>query len=244
MAYEGIGKMGKVMMTTLMKKQVHGLTYVGIQVYSLYGSRKAPTRQQVERLDVFIYDIQDVGVRYYTYIWTLTYTIEVLAPMGIKVVVMDRPNPLGRTVEGCPLAFDAGLVGRLLPGQQLSIPLRYGLTIGELVSYLKPYLPAFTYEVIKMQPMYEMEETDWVMTSPNMPSLGSVHVYGGMGLMEGTSISEGRGTTKPFQITGYPGVEGKKVREALLPNIQGASIREVYFIPTFSKHQGEVCGGV
>lgn len=101
-----------------------------IMVYSLYGSRKAPLPRQLDGVDVLLYDIQDVGARYYTYMWTLTYTIEVLASLNKSLVIFDRPNPLGRKVEGCPLMMDTGLVGRLLPNQPYSIPIRYGLTIG------------------------------------------------------------------------------------------------------------------
>ena len=126
-------------------------------------------------------------------------------------MIFDRPNPLGRKVEGCPLTFDADLVGRLLPGQTISIPLRYGLTIGQLITYLTPFLPSFKFEVIKMLTHYEINEEQWVMSSPNMPTLATVHVYAGMALLEGTTISEGRGTTKPFQLSGHPGINAKKL---------------------------------
>lgn len=110
-------------------------------------------------MDILIYDIQDVGARYYTFMWTLTYTLEVLAQLNKKLLIFDRPNPLGRKVEGCPLTMDTGLVGRLLPGQQYSIPIRYGLTVGEFIGYLAPYLPKVNYEVIKMgKKMYEITD--------------------------------------------------------------------------------------
>jgi uncharacterized protein YbbC (DUF1343 family) len=102
----------------------------GIQVYSLYGVRRAPTDAQLKGIDILIYDIQDVGVRYYTYIWTLTYAIESCARNNVSVVIFDRPNPIGRKIEGCPLKMEAGLIGRLLPGQSFTIPQRYGLTVG------------------------------------------------------------------------------------------------------------------
>ena len=131
----------------------------GVRVYSLYGQRKAPTTQQLIGVDLFIYDIQDVGARYYTYMWTLTYTIEVLATKGIMLVVFDRPNPLGRKIEGCPLTYDTGLVGRLLPGQSYSLPIRYGLTVGEFVSYVGRFLPKFSYKLVSMgSKIYEIKD--------------------------------------------------------------------------------------
>lgn len=120
-------------------------------MYSLYGVRKAPTTTQLSGVDLLLYDIQDVGCRFYTFIWTLTYTVEVMSTTNTELVVFDRPNPLGRKVEGCPLNFDVGLVGRLLPGQTFTIPQRYGLTIGEFISFVKPYLPPFKLTVITMR---------------------------------------------------------------------------------------------
>jgi uncharacterized protein YbbC (DUF1343 family) len=125
-----------------------------LPVYSIYGVRRAPTDQQLADLDVLIYDIQDVGARYYTYIWALTYSIEACAKNNVSVVIFDRPNPLGRKIEGCPLRIDTGTIGRLLPGQPYSVPQRYGLTIGELITYLRPYLPSFKLTVIKMSSWY------------------------------------------------------------------------------------------
>jgi len=182
-----------------------------IQVYSLYGVRKAPTDAQIKNLDALIYDIQDVGARYYTFIWTLTYTIEVCAKNDVEVIVFDRPNPLGRAVEGCPLKIDAGLVGRLLPNQAFSIPQRYGLTVGELMLFLRPYLPWFKLTVIQMSQWYELSEYEWVLSSPNVPTLDTVFMYSGMGIIEATSVSNGRGTTKPFQITGNPKVNAEDI---------------------------------
>lgn len=109
-------------------------------------------------MDFLIYDIQDVGARYYTYIWTLTYVIEVCASNNVEVVIFDRPNPIGRKVEGCPLKMEAGLIGRLLPGQSFTIPQRYGLTVGELISYLRVYLPFFKLTIIKMAKLYKIQD--------------------------------------------------------------------------------------
>ena len=178
----------------------------GIQVYSLYGVRKAPTNAQLKDVDVLVYDIQDVGARYYTFMWTLTYTIEACAANDVEVAVFDRPNPIGRNVEGCPLEFDIGLTGRLLPGQSFTIPQRYGLTVAEFVLYLRPYLPSFKLTIIKMMKLYRMQGHYWVPSSPNIPTLTTTYAYAGLGMIESTSVSEGRGTTKPFLITGNPSV--------------------------------------
>jgi uncharacterized protein YbbC (DUF1343 family) len=162
-------------------------------------------------VDIFIYDIQDVGARYYTYIWTLTYSIEACAKKNIEVVIFDRPNPIGRKVEGCPLKMDAGLIGRLLPGQTFTIPQRYGLTVGELINYLRAWLPFFKLTIIKMAEWYFIQDNEWVLSSPNIPTLDIVFIYSGLGLLEDTSVSAGRGTTKPFQITGNPNVNARDV---------------------------------
>lgn len=167
-------------------------------MYSLYGVRKAPTDFQLKGVDILIYDIQDVGARFYTYIWTLTYTIEAIAKNNVELVIFDRPNPLGRKLEGCPLRLEAGLIGRLLPGQTFSIPQRYGLTIGELIGWLRIWLPFFKMTVIRMSKVYTIKESEWVLSSPNMPTLATALVYPGMGIFEGTTLSEGRGSTKPF----------------------------------------------
>lgn len=124
----------------------------------------------------------------------------------MEVVIFDRPNPIGRKVEGCPLKMDAGLIGRLLPGQTFSVPQRYGLTVGELIGYLKVWLPFFKLTVIKMSQWYYIKDNEWVLSSPNIPTLDIVYIYSGLGLLEDTSISEGRGTTKPFQMMGNPNV--------------------------------------
>lgn len=180
-------------------------------MYSLYGVRRAPTDTQLQGVDYFIYDIQDVGARYYTYIWSLTYAIEACARNNVEVVIFDRPNPIGRKVEGCPLKMDGGLIGRLLPGQRFTLPQRYGLTVGEFIIYLKIYLPAFKLTVIKMSQWYTIKDNEWVMSSPNIPTLDIVYIYSGLGLLEDTSVSEGRGTTKPFQMTGNPNVNARDI---------------------------------
>jgi uncharacterized protein YbbC (DUF1343 family) len=175
----------------------------GLPVYSLYGKRLAPTNGQLATIDAIVYDIQDVGSRYYTYIWTLTYTMQALIQYNKTLYVFDRPNPLGSKIEGCVLSIDTGSIGRLLPGQKYSIPVRYGLTAGEFVKYVVRFMGNLTYNIVEMIG-YDPDSIDiingsrWVMSSPNMPTLSTVIVYPGMGIFEGTSISEGRGTTRPF----------------------------------------------
>jgi len=168
---------------------------------------------------MLIYDIQDVGARYYTYIWTLTYTIESCAKNNVEVVIFDRPNPIGRKIEGCPLRIDAGLIGRLLPGQTFGIPQRYGLTVGELIIFLRVYLPFFKLTVIKMSKWYQIKDNEWVLSSPNIPTLDTTYIYAGMGLFEGTTASEGRGTTKPFQLTGNIHVNASQIRNYFKTNV-------------------------
>lgn len=163
----------------------------------------APTADQLSTFDVLVYDIQDVGSRYYTYIWTLTYTMEALVKQNKSLLVFDRPNPLGSKAEGCVLSMDAGSIGRLLPGQKYSIPVRYGLTAGEFVRYVVRFIGNLNYTIVKMvgydpQSMDTISEGSWIPSSPNMPTLQTALVYPGMGIFEGTSISEGRGTTRPF----------------------------------------------
>jgi beta-N-acetylhexosaminidase len=170
-------------------------------------------------VDIFIYDIQDVGARYYTYIWTLTYSIEACAKKSIEVVIFDRPNPIGRKVEGCPLKMEAGLIGRLLPGQTFTIPQRYGLTVGELINYLQVWLPFFKLTIIKMTEWYFIQDNEWVLSSPNVPTLDIVYIYSGLGLLEDTSVSAGRGTTKPFQMTGNPNVNARDVLTYFQDNV-------------------------
>ena len=128
-------------------------------------------------------------------------------------------------MEGCPLKIDAGLVGRLLPNQIFSIPQRYGLTVGEFILFLRPFLPFFKLFVIKMSQWYELSEYEWVLSSPNVPTLDTVFMYAGMGIIEATSVSNGRGTTKPFQITGNPNVNADDIREYFKAHVPMSPLR-------------------
>lgn len=224
-----------------------------IPVFSLYGQRPAPSREALEGVDMLIFDIQDVGARFYTYDWTMTHAMEAAARKGIPFVVFDRPNPIGgHRVEGAPNTFDCGLIGRLPSGQPFGVATRHGLTIGELALYVNgEWLEnSATLHVIKMRgwrrSMY-FDDTGrlWVPPSPNMPSLDTALVYPGMCVFEGTNLSEGRGTTRPFETMGAPFIQPMKLAEELEKHhVPGVIFRPVYFTPVFSKWQGQMCGGI
>ncbi len=225
----------------------------GLPVYSLYGKNLAPTEAQLQNIDVLVFDIQDVGVRFYTYEWTMTYAMEAAAKNGKKFVVFDRPNPIGgEKVEGAPNTIDCGLVGRLFPGASFGVATRHGLTIGELAllvngEWLNPKadlqvipIPNYTRNMF-----FEDTKRPWVLPSPNMPTVDTAMVYPGMCIFEGTNISEGRGTTKPFEIIGAPFINGIELARALNAlELPGVRFRPAYFQPTFSKYSGELCGGI
>jgi uncharacterized protein YbbC (DUF1343 family) len=225
----------------------------GVPMHSLYGSDEAslwPKPEHVAGLDAVVYDIQDVGSRYYTYVWTLLHVMQVAAPLGVEVIVLDRPNPIGGIeVEG----------GAITPGcfsfvGRASIPNRHGLTAGELARYVNHSLGVGAQvTVVEMRgwrrEMY-FDETGlpWVQPSPNMPTLDTALVYPGMCLVEGTELSEGRGTTRPFENVGAPFIsykEAEDVAQALArEDLPGVAFRPLVFQPTFHKFGGKRCGGV
>jgi uncharacterized protein YbbC (DUF1343 family) len=224
-----------------------------VPVYSIYGKSKGPSDEQLKGTDVLIFDIQDVGVRFYTFAWSMTYAMEAAARNGIKFIVFDRPNPIGcTTVEGAPNTTDSGLVGRIWPGQKKGVPTRYGLTIGELATLCnEEWLnPKADLKVIKI-PAYRrgmsFEDTGrpWVIPSPNMPTLDTAMVYPGMCVFEGSNLNEGRGTTKPFEQIGAPFIDGtqlaRKLNDLELP---GVRFRAVYYTPMSGRYSKEMCGGV
>jgi len=225
----------------------------GVPVYSLYGSRYRPTPEQLENVDVLVFDIQDVGVRFYTYVWTMTHAMEAAADSGVAFIVFDRPNPIGaHKVEGAPIPFNAGLVGRVWPGQPFGVPTRHGLTPGELARLVNGAWmdPQVTLEVIPI-PGYKREQSfeslgwPWVLPSPNMPTIDTATVYPGMCIFEGSNLSEGRGTTRPFEMIGAPFIDGvtlaARLNELELP---GCRFRPAYFQPSFDNWAGQFCGGV
>ena len=218
----------------------------GLPVYSLYGDERRPGPSMLDDLDVLIIDLQDVGSRYYTFIWTMELCMQACREAGKSIVVLDRPNPIGGTItEGPVLDMDfASFVGLR------ALPVRHGMTIGELGLYLRGrFYPDLDYHVVPMQGWSRgmwFDETGlpWVPPSPNMPTLETASVYPGMCLLEGTELSEGRGTTRPFEVFGAPFIEPEKlVKELELFKLPGVIFRHLYFQPTFQKHASTLCGG-
>ena len=217
-----------------------------IPVHSLYGEHREPTAEMLQKLDVLLVDLQDVGTRYYTFIWTLYLCLRACGEHGVHVVVLDRPNPLnGLTTEG-PL-LDPSY--RSFVGMH-PIPIRHGRTIGELARQFRE--EAFPDVELTVLPMKNWERTmwfddtglPWVMPSPNMPTLDTATVYPGMCLLEGTNISEGRGTTRPFELFGAPFIDAEALCAALnAADLPGVFFREGYFQPAFQKFGGELCRG-
>ena len=224
---------------------------LNVPIFSLYGQSIRPTREQLEGIDLLIYDMQDVGARYYTYISTMLYGMEAASDCGIAFIVADRPNPIGgNTTEGPVLESGSeSFVGIH------KIPMRYGLTIGELAMLLKAErVPSCQLKVAWMQGYkremwFDDTGLQWVPPSPNMPTLTTAVLYPGLCLFEGTNMSEGRGTTKPFEYIGAPWCDGERWA-ALLNNCQlpGVRFRPVVFTPApvaeTTKHAKQTCGGV
>ena len=218
-----------------------------VPVYSLYSETRVPTPEMMAGLDVLVIDLQDVGTRIYTYIYTMAYCLTAAKRDGVKVVVCDRPNPIGGTqVEGPMLekGFES-FVGLY------AIPMRHGMTIGELARLFNDHFGiGADLEVITMsgwtRGMYHDDaRAPWVMPSPNMPTLDTAIVYPGTVLFEGTNVSEGRGTTRPFELIGAPWVVDERFAEALnARDLPGVHFRPALFEPTFHKHAATSCGGV
>jgi uncharacterized protein YbbC (DUF1343 family) len=218
----------------------------GLPVYSLYGETRKPLPGMLENLDALVIDLQDVGARYYTFIWTMSLVMEACREQKKAVVVLDRPNPInGEQTEG-PLLNPAyaSFVGLH------KLPVRHGMTVGEIAIYLKDnFYPDLELHIVHMHGWMRrmwFDETGipWVLPSPNMPTLETATVYPGMCLLEATNLSEGRGTTRPFEIFGAPFVRAeeliKRVKELKIP---GAVLRPIHFQPTFQKHSGKICSG-
>jgi uncharacterized protein YbbC (DUF1343 family) len=219
----------------------------GMKVASLYGARREPTAAMVRGLDTVVVDLQDVGSRYYTFVWTMALVMRACARAGVEVIVLDRPNPLGgAVVEGnVPDPAFASFVG-LYP-----LPARHGLTIGEVARYLaREHALGGRLTVVPMQGwrrgmLWEDTDVPWVAPSPNMPTPDTARVYPGGCLIEGTNLSEGRGTTRPFEWVGAPYLDAHAYAERLeAARLPGVSFRPVRFLPTFHKWAGRPCGGV
>jgi uncharacterized protein YbbC (DUF1343 family) len=220
----------------------------GLPVYSLYGNTKKPTDDMLANVDCLVYDIQDVGARFYTYISTMKYAMQTAAEKGMPFVVLDRPNPLGGdVVQGAVLeAGFESFVGIT------HVPQRYGLTCGEIAQFMNAEDSInCDLKVVKMsgwsRGMYYEDTglTCWVLPSPNMPTVDTAEVYPGMCAFEGTNLSEGRGTTKPFELVGAPWVDGQALADKMnSAGLAGAHFRATSFTPTASKFSGQACNGV
>lgn len=225
----------------------------GIPVFSLYGEVRRPTDAMMGTFDVLLVDLQDLGCRIYTFITTLRYVLEAAAAHGKAVWVLDRPNPAGRPVEG--LTLRAGWESFVGAG---AMPMRHGLTMGELGHWFIATLGLdVDYQVIPMtgwQPDaapghgWPLGERSWVNPSPNAPNLSMARAYAGTVMLEGTTLSEGRGTTRPLEVFGAPDLDAAALlrdMHALAPQwLQGCRLRECWFEPTFHKHAGTQCHGV
>lgn len=217
-----------------------------VPVYSLYSDTREPTRDMLADVDVLVIDLQDIGARIYTYIYTMANCLRACARHGVEVIVCDRPNPIGgTTVEGPILAegFES-FVG------QFPIPMRHGMTIGELARLFNDHFRiGAAVDVMRMSGWSRDQYADeaqapWVMPSPNMPTLDTAIVYPGTVLFEGTMASEGRGTTRPFELIGAPWVQAERMAAALnAQHLPGVHVRPAVFEPTFQKHARVSCGG-
>ena len=225
----------------------------GFPVFSLYGETRRPTGQAMGTFDVLLVDMQDLGCRIYTFITTLLYVLEAAAEHGKEVWVLDRPNPAGRPVEGLTL----------LPGWESFVgagpmPMRHGLTLGELGKwFIDHYKLDVEYRVVEMEDYdpaagpgfgWPLGERAWINPSPNAPNLSMARAYAGTVMLEGTTLSEGRGTTRPLELFGAPDIDARKVIDtmrALAPQwLHGCRLRDVWFQPTFHKHVGVLNNGV
>ncbi|WP_188206806.1 exo-beta-N-acetylmuramidase NamZ family protein [Alkalibacillus aidingensis] len=219
----------------------------GLPVYSLYGETRKPTPDMLEDIEVLLFDIQDVGTRFYTYIYTMAFAMEAAEENDIPFIVLDRPNPIsGSKVEGPVLEDDySSFVG------EYEIPLRHGMTVGELAQlFNEEFEIGADLTIVEMNNWerdmyYDDTELEFVLPSPNMPSLDTAIVYPGAALIEGTNVSEGRGTVKPFELIGAPFVDSDELATELNNlELPGVTFRSASFTPTFSKHVGELSHGI
>ena len=225
----------------------------GIPVFSLYGDVRRPTEQMMTSFDVALFDLQDLGCRIYTFVTTLLYMLEAAAEHGKSVWVLDRPNPAGRPVEGLTLR----------PGWESFVgagpmPMRHGITLGEMGRWFIDHFKLdVDYHVIEMEgwdphasPGYgwPLGQRDWVNPSPNAPNLSMARAYAGTVMVEGATLSEGRGTTRPLELFGAPDIDARaviaKMYELAPQWLEGCRLRDIWFEPTFHKHAGQLCNGV
>jgi uncharacterized protein YbbC (DUF1343 family) len=217
-----------------------------VPVYSLYSETRQPTRAMLADVDVLVVDLQDVGTRIYTYIYTMANCLKAAAAHGVEIIVCDRPNPIGGVAIEGPMLEPAyeSFVG------MFPIPMRHGMTVGELATLFNEYFGIGA--ALTVCPMTGWARTmyhddtgvPWVMPSPNLPTLEGAIVYPGTVLFEGTSLSEGRGTTRPFELVGAPGVVSEQLADRMNQcGLPAVHFRPVTFEPTFHKHARQVCGG-
>ncbi len=226
---------------------------LGIPVFSLYGEVRKPTDVMMDTFDVVLVDLQDLGCRIYTFVTTLRYMLEAAAKRGKEVWVLDRPNPAGRPVEG--LRLQTGWESFVGAG---ALPMRHGLTLGELGLWFIATLKLdVAYRIVETEGWrpdaapgfgWPLGERVWVNPSPNAPNLWMARAYAGTVMLEGTTLSEGRGTTRPLELFGAPDIDARRVMtemHALAPHwLAGCHLRECWFEPTFHKHAGALCHGV
>jgi uncharacterized protein YbbC (DUF1343 family) len=217
-----------------------------VPVFSLYSEVREPSADMLKGLDALVVDIQDVGTRVYTFIYTVANCLRAAARQRLPVIVCDRPNPInGVDVEGPRLEESCtSFVG------QFPIPMRHGMTVGELAAFfndtfdLGADLRVVTMEGWSREMFYDRTSLPWVMPSPNIPTLDTAIVYPGAVMFEGTQLSEGRGTTRPFELIGAPWIDGERLADAMnARDLPGVQFRPVFFEPTFHKHAGQTCGG-
>lgn len=218
-----------------------------LPIYSLYSETREPTEEMLQNVDTLVFDLQDVGCRVYTFIYTMANAMQACSKFGKKMVVLDRPNPInGSQTEGNVLEIGhESFVGKF------PIPMRHGLTVGELaLLFNEEFNIKCDLEVIEMdgwdRKLY-LDKTDapWAMPSPNMPTIETAAVFPGTVFLEGTEVSEGRGTTRPFEVIGAPYVNSKELADCLNSlDLPGVIFRSISFLPTFQKHAGTVCEGV
>jgi uncharacterized protein YbbC (DUF1343 family) len=226
---------------------------LGIPVFSLYGEVRRPTDRMMEPFDVLLVDLQDLGCRIYTFVTTLLYVLEAAAKHGRTVIVLDRPNPVGRPVEG--LTLRSGWESFVGAGP---MPMRHGLTLGELGRwFIRTRNIDVDYDVVAMQGWapdsapgfgWPLGARTWVNPSPNAPNLFMARAYAGTVMLEGATLSEGRGTTRPLELFGAPDIDARRViaeMRRLAPAwLDGCILRDCWFEPTFHKHVGKLCNGV
>jgi uncharacterized protein YbbC (DUF1343 family) len=226
---------------------------LNIPIFSLYGEVRRPTGQMMSTFDIVLIDLQDVGCRIYTFITTLLYMLEAAAEQGKEVWVLDRPNPAGRPIEG--LTLRPGWESFVGAGP---IPMRHGMTLGELgYWFIAHFKLDVAYRVIEMEgydpaaaPGYgwPSDERIWINPSPNAANINMARAYAGTVMLEGATLSEGRGTTRPLEMFGAPDIDARKViteMQSLAPEwLEGCTLRDCWFDPTFHKHVGKLCNGV